>query len=192
MKDILRLVIVLGAICTVAGLLLAGVRQLTLEPIEYQKLVVKEKSIKAVLTGFDNNPITDRVKVPAGKDKKGRDVVQNVFPAKKGGQVFALALDQGESGYSGVVNVMVGLKPDGQLVGIAIVSHSETPGKGSLVTEAAYTDKYKGIAEKDIAGVQTISGATISSKAVMAATAKAVKFYKANKDAIMAEFAKKK
>ncbi|MFH1090430.1 MAG: RnfABCDGE type electron transport complex subunit G [Pseudomonadota bacterium] len=190
MKEIVRLVVVLGLICIVAGLTLAGVHQLTLTPIEYQRLLIKEKAIKAVLSDYNNNPLQDRVKLPAGKDKKGKDIFKNVFPAKKDGKVIALALDEGEPGYSGVINVMVGLAPEGKILGLSIVSHTETPGKGSRVTEADYTQKYKGISEADISKIDTISGATISSKAVVRAVTKAVQFYTKNKDAILAQMGK--
>ena len=53
MKDIGKLVLVLGLICAVAGLALAGVRSATQERIEIQLLKnVQGPAISAVLNGY--------------------------------------------------------------------------------------------------------------------------------------------
>ena len=78
MKDILRMVVVLGAICLVAGLVLAGVNQATKGPIEYQKLLVKAKSLKQVLSGYDNDPVKDSVKIPAGPSESACSVATGI------------------------------------------------------------------------------------------------------------------
>ena len=188
MKEIIRLVVVLGTICIVAGLALAGVHSATKEPIEKQLLQsVKGPAVKVVLTDYDNDPINDNFKLPAGKDKKGRDVFQTVFPAKKGGQVTALALDASGKGFAGEVGVMVGITPDGRLTGIAITKHSETPGIGSRVTEPKFTEQFKGKPVDDPTSVDGVSGATYSTKGVFAAVTAAVEYYKNNKNEILAK-----
>jgi len=190
-NDILKMVIVLGSICTVAGLGLAGVQSVTKEPIEYQQIkFIKEPSVKAVLAGFENDPIKDRFNLPAGKDKKGRDVFQTVFPAKKGGQVIAMALDGSGKGFNGDIQVMIGIKPSGELTGISIMKHSETPGIGSRVTEAKFTDQFKKATVDNPTAVDGVSGASYSTKGVFAAVTNAVNFFKNNKQQILAQAGK--
>jgi electron transport complex protein RnfG len=75
------------------------------------------------------------------------------------------------SGFDGPIEIMVGYNPgEGKLLGIEILSMSETPGLGARIKEEAFTNQFKGksaddkfIAKED---VQAISGATISSTAV--------------------------
>ncbi len=191
MKDILRMVIVLGLICAVSGLSLAGVYQATKEPIEYQQIKnVKEPSVKAVLTGFDNDPIKDRFSVQAGKDKKGRDVFKTVFPAKKGGQLIALAIDGSGKGFNGPIGVMVGINPDGNLAGISVMNHTDTPGIGSRVTEPQFTDQFKGVSLDSPTAVDGVSGATYSTKGVFAAVEDVVAFFKKNEKDLLAQAGK--
>lgn len=191
MKDILRMIIVLGAICTAAGLALAGVHSVTKEPIEYQQIkYVKEPSVKAVLTGYDNDPIKDRFNVPAGKDRKGRDVFKTVFPARKGEGLIALALDGSGKGFHGQIGVMVGFTPEGELTGIAIMSHTETPGIGSKITETEFTEQFQGLSLDDPTSVDGISGATYSTKGVFAAVKQAAKFYQEHQKKLLAQAGK--
>lgn len=191
MNDILRMTIVLTAICAVSGLALAGVHSVTKDPIEYQRIkFVQEPSVKAVLTDFDNDPIKDRFKVLAGKDKKGRDVFKTIFPAKKGGEVLALALDGSGKGFNGNIEVMVGIKPDGKLTGISIMNHSETPGIGTKVELPDFIEQFKGKPVSDPVSVDGVSGATYSTKGVFAAVKQASKFFQEKKKDLLAQAGK--
>ena len=170
MRDILRMIVVLTVIGAVSGLALAAMKQLTAGPIEYQTIkFVKEPAVKKVLAGYDNDPILDRKKLALGADLKGRPLELTVFPAAKGGEIFAVAVEGSGKGFHGQIGVMVGISKDGTILDIGITSHSETPGIGSKVTETGYTDRYKGLPAKKGITVDGISGATYSSKGVVAA-----------------------
>ena len=174
MKEIAKLVVVLALICGISGFVLAYVKDLTAEPIEYAKIKnVKEPAVKAVLSGYDNDPIKDRVSFPVGADKYGRPLSLVVFPAKKSGKTFAVAFESAGKGYHGEVGVMVGVDvAANKLTGISVVSHSETPGLGSRITLPSFTDPFKGLAfDKDLGkdNIQALSGATLSTNGVLAA-----------------------
>ena len=174
MKEIARLVVVLGLICGISGFVLAYVKDLTAEPIEYAKIKnVKEPAVKAVLSGYDNDPIKDRVSFPVGADKYGRPLSLVVFPAKKGGKTFAVAFEASGKGHKGPIGVMVGIDVgENKLTGISVVGHTETPGLGARITETAFTDPFKGQSlEKDLGkeSIQALSGATLSTVGVLAA-----------------------
>ena len=187
MKDILRMIVVLGIICAVAGLALASVKELTKAPIELQLMQnVMGPAIKKVLTGYDNDPITDNFKLPGGVDKKGRPIEKAIFPAKKNGKVYAVALDSAGRGFDGNIGVMVGIDITGKLTGIAIMKHTETPGIGSRVTDPSFTDQFEGKSLDNPTAVDGVSGATYSTKGVFAAVNSAVEFYNKNKDQILA------
>ncbi|MCI8388536.1 MAG: FMN-binding protein, partial [Clostridiales bacterium] len=67
----------------------------------------------------------------------------------------------------------------GQLAGIKIVSHAETPGLGSRVNDNEYLSQYNGLSGKLTISkdVDAISGSTISSKAVLAGVNSALDAY---------------
>lgn len=174
MKEIAKLVVVLGLICGISGFVLAYVKDLTKEPIEYAKIKnVKEPAVKAVLGGYDNDPIKDRISFPVGADKYGRPLSLVVFPAKKSGKTFAVAFESTGKGYKGPIGVMVGIDVnDKKLTGVSVVSHSETPGLGARILETSFTDPFKGQSiEKDLGkdSIQALSGATLSTNGVLAA-----------------------
>ena len=168
------MVVVLTVICAVSGFTLALVQQVTKEPIEYAKLKnVKEPAVKAVLTGYSNDPIKDRIQIPVGKDKKGRPVMLTVFPARKDGKTYAVAFESEANGYHGPIGVMVGVNlNDDKLTGIGIVSHSETPGLGARIVEKQFTDSFKDKSlEKELKkdDIAALSGATLSTNGVVSA-----------------------
>ena len=177
MRDIVKMIIVLVLIGAGSGLSLSLVYRVTKEPIDYQTIkFVKEPAVKKVLTGYDNDPIMDRKRIVVGQDERGKPIEVVVFPAKKTGQTFAVALEGKGKGFGGLIGVMVGVSKEGTLLDIGITSHSETPGIGTRVTEASFTDRFKSLkAEKELK-VDGVSGATYSSKGVMAAVSQAIEY----------------
>jgi electron transport complex protein RnfG len=109
-----------------------------------------------------------------GTDPRGRPVELTVFPAKKGSETFAVALEGSGKGFHGEIGVMVGVSKEGTILDIGITSHTETPGIGTRVTEATYTDRYRGLPATKGVTVDAVSGASYSSKGVVAAVNEAV------------------
>ncbi|MCB2226617.1 MAG: RnfABCDGE type electron transport complex subunit G [Desulfarculaceae bacterium] len=174
MRDIIKMLVVLTLICAVSGFMLALVHDVTREPIEYSRLkFIKEPAVKSVLTGYQNDPIKDRVSIDLGKDKKGKPVKLIVFPAKKDGKTYAVAFESSAQGYHGPIGVMVGVDlASKKLTGISIVEHTETPGLGARIIEPNFTDSFKGKAldkELGVGDINALSGATLSTKGVVAA-----------------------
>lgn len=175
MRDIIKMAVVLTLIGAVSGLILSVVYTVTKKPIEYQTIkFIKEPAVKKVLTGYDNDPVLDRKKITIGTDEKGNPIELTVFPAKKAGKTFAVALEGQGKGFHGLIGVMVGVGEDGKLLDIGVTSHSETPGVGSKVTETSFTDQFKSLKAQAPIKVDAVSGATYSSKGVMAAVNQAI------------------
>jgi electron transport complex protein RnfG len=174
-RAIIRMVVVLTLICAVSGLTLSAIYRLTKAPIDYQTIkFVKEPAVKKVLTGYDNDPILDRKKIVIGTDERGKPIELTIFPAKKQGETFAVAIEGKGKGFHGTIGVMVGVSREGKLTDIGITSHSETPGIGSRITETTFTNQFQGIPATGEPKVDGISGATYSSKGVMRAVQEAL------------------
>jgi Na+-translocating ferredoxin:NAD+ oxidoreductase subunit G len=75
-------------------------------------------------------------------------------------------------GYSGIITTLVGIFPDGKISAIKVISLNETPGLGMRVTESKFTDQFKNQNSLDLTSVEAVTGATISSRAVMNAVMK--------------------
>lgn len=179
MRDIVKMIVVLSLIAAASGLSLSLIHRATKGPIEYQTIkFVKEPAVKKVLTGYENDPIADRKRIVVGLDEKGRPRELIIFPAKKGAETFAVALEGKGKGFHGLIGVMVGVSRDGQLIDIGITAHSETPGVGSKVADVSFTNQFKGLPIDKEPTVDAISGATYSSRGVVAAVSQAVGYVK--------------
>ncbi|MBD3260324.1 MAG: FMN-binding protein [Candidatus Altiarchaeales archaeon] len=70
------------------------------------------------------------------------------------------------SGFNNKIEYVVGLDKNLEVTGVAILSHEETPGLGSKITEDDFLKQFKGDSLKSY-DVDAISGATISSSALI-------------------------
>ena len=181
MRDLINMVVVLAVICTTSGVVLSYVNEATEAPREYQYIkFVQEPSMKAVLSDYDNDPIKERIKLAVGEDEEGNPVEVVVFPAKKGGQTEAIAYSASAKGYHDLIEVMIGVGPDGTLTGISIMTHTETPGLGARIVEPEFTDQFAGLdldktkLVADGGQVDTLSGATFSTVGVVTAVSAAL------------------
>jgi electron transport complex protein RnfG len=184
-RDFVKMIVVLTLISAASGLALSIVYKWTKVSIEYQIIkFVKEPAVKKVLTGYDNDPLLDRKTVVVGTDERGNAIELVIFPAKKDGETFAIAIEGKGKGLYSIIGVMVGISKDGTLLDIGITSHLETPGIGTRVEEASFTDQFKGLSTKKAFKVDSISGATYSSKGVMSAVIQAIGYVNKFKEEI--------
>jgi len=85
----------------------------------------------------------------------------------KNKNLIAFLVYASKSGYSSNVETLTALTPSLEIIGITVVSQNETPGLGTRVTENAFTGQFKGKTPATYDQVQAITGATISSSAVI-------------------------
>ena len=91
-------------------------------------------------------------------------------------------------GYGGPIDILVGLELDNALRGVQIVSQKETPGLGAKITEATFLDQFVGQDGQTLAltkgggTIDAITGATISSSAVVEAIKDAIQEQSGNNE----------
>ena len=98
-----------------------------------------------------------------------------------------------DSGYSGNIAIMVGVDPQGEVTGMEILSHAETPGLGDKITQPWFKDMFKGKSldnadwrvKKDGGEFDQITGATISPRAVVGAIRRGLEFFREHQDEIL-------
>ncbi len=190
MRELYRMVIVMTLLSALSGGLLAGVRMATSARIEEQKLeFVKGPAIKRLLAGAQKDPIAARFAVKDG----GAETL--VFPGLKGSKPFAVALESFGKGYGKTpLGVMVAINTDSDAIaGIAVTTHSETPGLGARAqSDPSFAKGFAGLSAKepvhvkaDGGKVDALSGASITSRGVCAAVTRACEFYEKHRDEIV-------
>lgn len=176
-----NMVLVLFIVTLVASASLGYVYELTKGPIAAAKLAKKLKAIKEVVPAFDNNPDADmyEMEMPDGGKLE-------FYPAKKGDELVGTAVKSyTKKGFSGLVWLMVGLKPDGSIQKVAVLEHKETPGLGTKMDAPFFKDQFNDkdpsktnlTVTKDGGDIDAITAATISSRAFCDAVQKAYDAY---------------
>ncbi len=196
MKDIVRLALALTLIAAGAGLILSLVEAVTREPIAEQRRQETLKALKAVLPEIDNSPDQDTVALVIGTDKKGRELSRTFYRGRKGQQLAGIAFKViAPDGYSGNIEIMVGIEPDGSIVGIEILTHAETPGLGDKIAHDWFKEQFVGKnldnadwrVKKDGGQFDQITGATISPRAVVKAVSAGLQFYQEHRPQVLAQ-----
>ena len=160
-KYYLKVTLSLLLICASVAGLLAAVNALTADIIEANAQKEREKAVGEIFCGMTSM-----------KDTEGQwlDGVNAVYAVYREDAWLGYAVDLDSRGFGGNINMMVGIAADGTVCGVRVISHSETPGLGSRATLSSYLDHFTGFGEPLTIkqDVDAISGATISSKAVVA------------------------
>ncbi|GAA4804684.1 RnfABCDGE type electron transport complex subunit G [Litoribaculum gwangyangense] len=169
------MVVSLLVITLVSGFALGFINDLTIEPKAKAKLDRKIKAVKLVLPEFDNNPVEDFKLV---KSEFAMDSVE-IYPAFKNGKFIGAAIiGSSEKGYSGLIKILVGFKPDGTIENISVLEQKETPGLGTKMKDESFLQQFKGKnpskfnlkVVKDGGDVDALTGATISTRAFSEST----------------------
>ena len=99
--------------------------------------------------------------------------VTEVYRAANGlGYVMMLTA----KGYGGDIKMICGIGADGKIAGIQVLSHSETSGIGDKVTRPEFAAQFIG-ADATLAGIEAITGASVSSGAYIKAMESALAAY---------------
>lgn len=173
MKENIMPTVVLTIICIFASLLLVFAHELTKENIAEQKQIRFNSSVESLFGETDSTLIDNNF---------GEDSVQAIAVTPDGKTAVQVKAD----GYSkGGINVLIGIDENGALSGIEFVSLGETPGLGSKIRDNTdFREQFYGATETDVQ-LDSISGATFSSKGMKKAVDTALKVYTENKEAIL-------
>ncbi len=174
MKGNITPTIVLTIICTAAALLLVLAYELTKDRISEQREQKFNESVESLFGECETTIIDDNF---------GYDEIQKIAVTSDGKTVMQICTD----GYAkDGINILVGIDENGILSGISFISLAETPGLGTKIRdESSFIDKnFIGITEAPD-NIDSISGATFSSKGMKNAVEIAMNAYNNNKEAIL-------
>lgn len=187
MRDILKLGGILGFVTILAAAILAIVNGITQPLIEAQRVMALQEAVSLAL------PVTSPTSIRS-------------VPADTKEPLFFVGLDSTDSskiagyafvavgkGYSSSIRTMVGVDTSMKIVGLKVLSQSETPGLGTKVEEIKYGEKDpwflrqligklgpKLAVTKDGGEIEAITGATISSRALANSIVAGIKQLKLN------------
>ena len=162
-RYVLRLTVTLLLITSFVAVALAAVNMVTAPIIAAENERKTQEAVNQVLEGGG-----ERI-VFAGADASG--LVSEVYASETG-----YAIKVAPNGFGGAIEMMVGVSKDGKVLGISIIKHAETPSLGAVAADKgsngqSFRDSFIGLSgevkvSKEGGQADTISGATITSKAV--------------------------
>lgn len=169
MKLYLKLGFILLVVSVIATGILAYVNSITAPQIEALKQEEAIKSREELIPDsiFEEVEVSPDFSYFIARNKDTEEIQGYTFIAS-------------QKGYSSNVKTMAGVSPDFKLMGIKVVEQSETPGLGANCTASTFTDQFQGkisedlMADKDGGKIKSLSGATITTRAIASSLKQAI------------------
>ena len=179
----------LGAAAAVCVAILSLVNQQTAVRISEQRLAAKLAILSEVLPNADASQalLQDCLQV-TDEQLLGRTSAQTLYRWRQDGELTAYIIETtAPDGYSGNIDLIVTLGPDGTVLGTRVLDHKETPGLGDKIEtrRSAWIYSFSGkvvspdnadkwAVRKDGGDFDQFTGATITPRAVINAVRNAV------------------
>lgn len=186
MKNILKDTLIITIITLVAGFCLGYVYDITKGPIAATQEKAKQDAYKAVFMDADSFAEDENISHVSAKsdivlEEGGFNAVridEALVALDASGNTIGYVLTVTDSeGYGGDITITMGVKSDGTLNGIEILSISETAGLGMNATTDGFKGQFAGkkvekfsytkSGAKNDYEIDALSGATITTKAVL-------------------------
>ncbi|MEO5345810.1 MAG: electron transport complex subunit RsxG [Magnetococcus sp. YQC-9] len=193
MPHFLKMGVVLMIVGLVATAILASVEDVTRAPIAQTQRQELLNSLAQVLPkGFDNTPEKDVVQLGDKRiNRKAKPVP--FYRSRKGGAPHGAAfMVTAPDGYSGDIEILMGVDATGSVTGITIVSTKETPGLGDKIFKNNWLGAFVGKnlknakwgVKKDGGEFDQFAGATITPRAIVNAIKRGLDYFAENQDKI--------
>jgi electron transport complex protein RnfG len=183
--------VILGVFCLGFGVVLAVTDSLTADDIAARALEDRQNSLSQVIPNdVHDNLLTQDTLTLA--DARGKDIT--VYRATKDGKVTAVAYEISGTGYAGEIKLMLGVDVQGNVLGVRVLAHKETPGLGDKieVKKGDWILRFTGLSlgnpspekwkvKKDGGPFDQFAGATITPRGVVRAIREGLEFFSAHK-----------
>jgi len=200
-KHASKTALTLIAFAVVFTALLAYIFQVTKVPIEKSEAKARLALFRQIVPAamHDNDILKDTLTI-APNAMLGNTQPSIANRARIDNAPAAIILEAiAHDGYSGDIKLLIAIKFNGEISGVRVLTHKETPGLGDYIDIAKddwiklfdaesltkTSDKHWNV-KKDGGEFDYMAGATITPRAVVKAVHKALKYFEANKTALFA------
>lgn len=194
-----QIVLVLAAILLVAAIVVELLMQGARAPITRNEAAQVMKSLRTVLPpeSFDNEPHLDRILV-SSPELPGSDEPLPVYRARLRGEPVAVVMTVvARHGYMGPITLLVAISVEGRIHAVRALTHSETTGLGDRIdrSRSDWIEIFNGRSlsdptperwkvRRDGGDFDQLTGATITSRAVVAAVHDAMSYFERHREEI--------
>lgn len=199
-QSISRNSFLLGVFALATTAFVAGTYLSTQDIIKENIRKAEEKALLEIIPkSRHNNSMLDDVFKVTDVEQLGLREQKNIYIARQNQQAVAVIVPTtARDGYTGDIDIIVGINTDGTVAGVRVLSHRETPGLGDNV-ETKKSDWIFGFDKRSLTNPQStqwtvkkdggvfdsFTGATITPRAVVHAVHRALRFFEDNRELIL-------
>ena len=179
-STLFNMVAVLFTVTLIASAGVGAVNMITADAIAEANAAATTQAVANVLPAFENTEVSEQTI---------DDMPIKVYTATNSGEKVGYAVESmTKNGFGGVIRMMVGFAPDGQILNVNVLQQAETPGLGtkmadednallrSIKDKKAWEIEFK--VKKDGGELDALTAATISSRAYYDAVQRAYQAYR--------------
>jgi len=147
---------------------------------------------------YDNDLINETITLYPDS-RLGQVETSTAYQAKKADSITAIILSViAPDGYAGAIKLLVGIRANGTLAGVRVISHKETPGLGDGIetkrsnwilgfndTSLDKPDLHGWQVKRDGGQFDQLTGATITPRAIVKAVHQSLVYFKHNKQTLL-------
>ncbi|HET6630900.1 MAG TPA: electron transport complex subunit RsxG [Woeseiaceae bacterium] len=187
---------ILAATCTA---LVAITWHLTAPRIAENEQAALERSLEPTLSGvfYDNVASESLLVIPPPHELPGTEPVPVYRVYSEEAPVAAVFVVTEPGGYAGPIKLLIGIEYSGEVTGVRVLEHHETPGLGDLIeasktnwlqqfggTSLAAPPREEWAVRRDGGAFDQITGATITTRAVVRAVKQTLVYFESHRDFI--------
>jgi Na+-translocating ferredoxin:NAD+ oxidoreductase subunit G len=143
-RDYIRLTGVLLVICAVAAALLGYVNDITYLKIADQIEKANTEARQQVLITADEFIKLDDAAMANITSNPEYSIIKEIYQANAGGNLAGYTVSVAPKGYSGKIEIIVGVDVAGIVQGVKVGLNNETPGLGKNAEKPAFREQYNG------------------------------------------------
>ena len=190
---------IIAAFCTA---LVAVTYTATADRIEANEQAWLERSLQPALSGlfFDSGVTESMITIPPPHDLPGSEaaLIYRVYAETE--PVAALFVVNARDGYAGPIRILIGVEVDGEITGVHVLEHRETPGLGDRVEtgKSDWVKQFDGRSlvdpvssawaiKRDGGAFDQLTGASVTPRAIVKAIRDTLLYFDAHREAIFSE-----
>jgi electron transport complex protein RnfG len=202
--SVVRTLLFVGVIAVAAAVLVTSSYDFTEERIAANERARLVASLNSVLDPALSNTDLNPVRIDARDELLGSAEPVDVFVMMTGGRPVATVFATiAPDGYNAEIQLLVGISPDERITGVRAVRHRETPGLGDAIDidKSDWISQFDGksltdpalsrwAVDRDEGAFDSLTGATVTPRAVVKAVKNTLLYFAAHKDELFAAAAR--
>ena len=199
-EAIARNALLLGLFALISTAIIAGTFLGSKEKIQQNIRIAEEQALLEIIPRSQhNNSMLDDAYTIADQDLLGLRFEKNYYIARKDDIPVAVIFPAtARDGYSGDIDMIIGINVNGSVAGVRVLSHRETPGLGDAIDrkKSAWIDSFTGKSlvnpsidqwkvKKDKGIFDQFTGATITPRAVTNTVLQSLQYFEKHQHTLL-------